>query len=503
MLYVTSLDRTRSEALNNISDDFRMEQQVDGTFTVSFTTFPQNNPGYEILSGRSTVFAFGYEFTVEQMNNNGLSKSVTCISTFFLNAKRRKYDTFQGTPTLANHLQFALSGTGWSFTIESGLGANIAEIPELGNDNVIAIIEKIKQAHRCEYQILVDNQVHFATKIGPQTEFTYRYKHNVNSVVQTENYAQLYTFIRGYGADGVIAEYTSPNASTFGILEQEPFRDDRYTDSSSLRDRLTRELKDEVELSIETSTVELTNKDIGQRVWLIYEPLGIQMETRILKQTKIIRNGSLITATATFGNTVIKDTLDTLVEQQQTIKEQEVEIIENRQEYRSGIEQNDNRITLEVEQIDRTIASIQIEANRINLSVSNLETFTQSSINILENQISLKVDQGGTIADINLSPGVATINANKINLNGAVLANGTITGTSSINIATDAFIGNNLYLANGINSTKSIIFGGVSRINGNFGNINISAPTVTIDSRLQFLPGTVVDFTGATVIGLP
>lgn len=149
-----------------------------------------------------------------------------------------------------------------------------------------------------------------------------------------------------------------------------------------------------------------------------------------------------------------------------------------------------NRITNEV-------AAIDIRANQIALSVSNLEYNSSASINILQNSISLKVDANNLISSINMSPESISISASKINLNGAVMANGSITGSSTINVGTDLYVGNNVYLANGSGGTKSIQFGGISRITGDWSNIGISASNVKIDSNVTLgASGSTVAFNG-------
>ena len=71
------------------------------------------------------------------------------------------------------------------------------------------------------------------------------------------------------------------------------------------------------------------------------------------------------------------------------------------------------------------VASVMVDGEGVHqqvTSVKNDVVEAQTSIEQLGESISLKVDKGGTIADINLTPGEATINAAKINLNGSVWA---------------------------------------------------------------------------------
>lgn len=89
------------------------------------------------------------------------------------------------------------------------------------------------------------------------------------------------------------------------------------------------------------------------------------------------------------------------------------------------------RITLTAEQFQTSIentasilnSSITQTAKQIRQEVSDANRALQASIDVQAGRIDMKVDYNGVIAAINLSPGYASIEASKINLNGAVTAN--------------------------------------------------------------------------------
>ncbi len=549
MLSVSS--DSQMEPLINIGTDFKMEQSTDGSFTLSFTSFPNaNNPGYELLKSEALINVGDIDFRVKQFSNTNDSKTVTAINTFFDHAKTRQQAIFSGNHTLINHANFALQGTGWTCTVESDIASVANYIDKFGDDNVVSLVTKICKYHQCEYMILPNRVLHFAKLIGGDYDYQFRYKHNVSSVVLKEDTSNLFTVIKGYGADGLEVIYRSPNADIFGEWEAEPIHDNRFTNAQSLKDYIASKIQDVPELAIESAIPELTSREIGERVWLIYEPLGIEMQTRILKQNKVFRNGKLITASVVFGNSLIKSTEDLFVKQQidleETKEELEEEIEETQKEFQSKIDQTDDRITLEVEHLNTSIAAIEIKADNINLSVNNRITNEMASINIRADQIQQTVSaQGSSISGIdsrlssaetsitqnaysislkvnatdftganmvsmiNLDPWAATIEASKINLNGAVIASGSITGYSTLNIATDATVGNNLYLGQG-NGDKSLVFNNSNRINSSGYAMEISAQALALSSTditignyggITDFNGT-VDFSYATVRGV-
>lgn len=511
MLTVTVISQV--EPLIKIGTDFKMEQIVDGTFTVSFSCFPsENNPGYELLKSESIITVDGNDFRVKVFADNVYSKSVTALSIFYDHLKTYRHGIFEGSHTLNNHINFALQGTGWTFTVDANIANVTNYIRSFGNDNVIKLVQKICKYHNCEFQILPNKQLYFAKEIGGDNDYQYRYKHNISSIVLQEDTTNLATYIKGFGKDDLTVDYTSPNIDIFGRREEEPVKDERFTDATALLNYIKSKLQDEPQLAIETTIPELVARENGERVWLIYEPLGVEMSTRILKQTKVLYNGKLITSSVVFGNSLPKSIEDMLADQEEKIgdtneyiddtKEELKEEIEETKdklqgEFRSEIKKTDDRITLEVEHINTSIAAIDIKADNINLSVnnritnemaainlkadninlsvnnritnevsaidvrarrieiavSNLDRETKSAINVMQNSINLKVDKGGSITDINLSPGVATINANKINLNGAVVVDGDISGATNINVNKEITVGQNIRMSGSGTST--------------------------------------------------
>ncbi|MFK5707087.1 phage tail protein [Lysinibacillus boronitolerans] len=117
--------------------------------------------------------------------------------------------------------------------------------------------------------------------------------------------------------------------------------DERFSDSENLMDKARKSLKDQPELSIELNSIELLDKQRGERIWLIYEPWDYELQTRILEITQ-----------------VIDEETDELTETQEILKE-------SIKEYRSSFTQTDSNIRLEVERINHSIAAIDIKADTL------------------------------------------------------------------------------------------------------------------------------------------
>ena len=391
MIFVTSLDGVKTEPITQFGD-FKIDQDVDGKLTLSMKCYNNIfNPGYDILSSQSVITAFGYEFRVHQYNE-GSFKTITATSTFFDLSKVRKLDILGGTATLVSRISWCLQGTGWTATFDDDVRYISEFIENFGNDNIIKLIEKCREVYDVEFMINEDFNIHFAKQIGGDNDFQYRYKHNVSDVKLVEDTTDLYTVIRGTGKNGIEATYISPNASVFGALEKEPATNEEMETESQLLQWLAKQINDVPKLSIESTIPELTNRDTGETVWLIYEPMGLTIQTRITKQTKKIINGELVTSSVTFGNIVPKNYVDLFVERV-------IQIDENDKLYRSRIEQTNKYIILEVERIDESLGRIEIYADQIRQSVTDLRTDAFAAITIEADQIRSEVQ--GAVTTLN------------------------------------------------------------------------------------------------------
>lgn len=423
-------------------NNYEQVEEVNGAFTLSFTSFfNADNHGHDLIENESIVEDNGYTFRVKQSKKTGNYKNVTAISTYFDNIGKRKYDTYGGTHTFNDFMTWVLSGTGWTFT-----NVDITDsyfIPNFGSGNVVELVQTLLAVFNAQMKIGQNNTLIFAKQIGADNDAQYRYGFNVTEIYENTDTSNLRTVIKGFGANGLEVTYTSPNAATFGNIEAEPITDDRFTDANSLTERIKQELIDYPETSIELNAIELEGKELGERVWLIHERLGVEFQTQVLA---IKRRIPATLSTVVIGNRLPRTLSDALISQR-------VEIDQNKKQTQSRFEQTNDRITLEVERIDDSIATIELQADNIELSVQSIDGrlgTAESNISIQAGQITQKVSytdyNGNEIASrINQNATTITLDAAKINLLGIT------------NVANDLNIGSSF--SDGV--TKGIYFRGV------------------------------------------
>ena len=382
MIYVTNGNNV--EPLTKISN-FEMQEELNSDFTINLVSYPNNNPAYNILQEESVITVGDYDFRVKQLKETRTNKQVVALNTFFDLVDIRQNDIYGGTRTFDEFATFIFSSTGWTFTSDVA-GSKLIE--NFGENNVIALVNALCQVYECEYKILPNNRVHFSKQIGRDIDFQYRYGYNVKALSKNIDTTKLKTYIQGYGADNLYVAYTSPTESVFGKREADPIYDDRYTNADSLVDYLKSQIIDYPEVTFEMDSVELLDRELGERVWLIYEPLNLEFQTRILSQTKKFVDGKLTTIKVVLGNTIPRTTTDILISQK-------VEIDENKKITRSKFEQTNDRITLEVDELNSSISRIELKADSIELSVNNRITNEVASLNLRADGIQAEVNRNG------------------------------------------------------------------------------------------------------------
>lgn len=487
MIYVTY--GNDSEPLINLNS-FEMEQEVNGDFSISFTSLKsERNIGYSILKEESIITVDGYDFRVKQMKENKAGKGIVALSTFFDLIDKRRDEIFGGVHTFNEFLTFIFAGTGWRTSTDFN---ESLLVPNFGENNLVALTQQLCEVFQCEFKIGRDNQIYFSKQIGGDNDAQYRYGHNVQALSKNVDTTRLKTFVKGYGAtneDGsqLYVSYRSPVADNpaIGVREADPIHDDRFTDSNAFLEYLKRSLIDYPEVTFELDSIELTDKELGERVWLIYEPLDIEFFTRILSIKKGLVNGQIRTTSVVLGNKIPKNINDILIEQK-------VEIDEQKKITRSKFEQTNDKIAMEVETIGKSIAKLELTDEQIQTTVTSQgNTLVNHESRITQNagQIELRVEKKdyngeNLVSMINLTPDSVKIQGRNIDLIGAVRVLSDITGDLGtittgtlnsvfINTNQDIHIGNSLYFNNAVgnitaggNGIAINSFGGYVYLNG-------------------------------------
>jgi len=509
-----------------LESNYEKYEEINGTaLQISFDSYKfENNYGHDLIDYNVRVEdEDGHVYVIKQLTNFPNQKRVLANHEYYELIGNRRNQILQGQYNFTDLADWLFSGTGWTYTLEDAVPPY--NFNSFGNDNVISLVQKLKSFFNLEMQIMPNKVIRFARTIGERNDLQYRYKNNIKEISQSFDTTNVRTRVFAYGKDGIQAVYTSELALNprFGIIEAEPIRDESLETHQQLIEFARQSLNDKVDINVEASVLDVDGK-IGEYVWLIHEELGLEYETRIISKTS---KRDYEESVVEIGNVKRQTIEDAIINQKEEVKQNreeanqavneldekttaqteevrlfvenveqtlnssitltatqirsEVNDVENR--LNSSITQTASSIRLEVQQVDRNVASLEITADRIQSNVTNLENSTNSSITQLSNNINLKVDVGGTISDINLSPGNATINADRIDLNGAVFVNGRITGNTDIVVGNNAAVGNALYFGGSRSSFDFIEISGGDMTFNSFGDFMFSGGNLYVNGR--------------------
>ena len=410
--------------------DATITKSISGDFILTFTTYdlPDNIAFHSVVED-SVIFANGYEFIVKQLQATKNKKTVVAPSIFYANADVFNEDIYGGTRTFSEFATHALKGTGWTFTTDFGAEKRI--IPNFGEENAVKLVEQLCTAYECEYEILPGKKLKFAKELSVDKGHIYRYGINVKHLTRNIDSTNIKTRIKGFGADGLIVEYISPQEDKLGKRVAEPIHDDRYLHADSLRERLRMELQDYPLINFETDVIDLTTRELGETVTLVYEPMdNLVIKTRVIEQNYIYRRGKWRVDKVTLGNYKQQSNVDILVSTK-------LDLDDNKKHTTSRFEQTNDLIHMSVETLNESIAQVNIRADSIEASVRNVRgqvATLEIRADKIESRVTDEVNGLNSKIEQTASSITSTVEANYKDLKGDVgrLDNGLVSANSKI-----------------------------------------------------------------------
>lgn len=190
-----------------------------------------------------------------------------------------------------------------------------------GGESRLETFKRALERYHAEFRI-VGNTVYLHKLIGRDTQFQYRYRLNASNIEQENDASAMWTYAKGYGdyGDGeggedwqqakLIREYTSPLASILGKRDAPPIKNGNITDKDTMDGQLKTLVDESLKISVSATIHDLRKQsyalaqpELGDRVFLIDERIGLDDEVRIV-DIKITRNwkGEVLDLSLTFGS---------------------------------------------------------------------------------------------------------------------------------------------------------------------------------------------------------
>jgi hypothetical protein len=278
----------------------KRSRKVNGEKTTELTILPspKNAHAFPLVKEESTLHVLDDDYVIKKLNEASkgkrYTKKVTAIHQFYVDLINKQQPRIHnGSITFHNYMEMVFEDTPYTFVVVDTFYARSFE--NLGNENRLALLQKGLDRFKAEFE-LRGNVVYFYHRIGRDTDFQFRYGHNIKAIKREVDTKNLATVISGTGDPelGVSASYRSPNVDIFGEIEADPVEDERFKSDDALREELISRLQDEPLVTLTLDFVDLraagypyTIPNEGDRVWLIYEPMDeLLLETRIMEITE-------------------------------------------------------------------------------------------------------------------------------------------------------------------------------------------------------------------------
>lgn len=313
-MIVTHIDG-RSEMLTDFKS-LQRKKRVNGEYSLSFLLVKTDNNihSYDLAIEESLIEYDGQEYRIKGLDEKIIGqtpvKQIRADHVFFDLIDTYKYDFIKNTQTMGECLRFALDGTGFTFDVVDPFNSQVFE--KFGDENSLILVQNAMNTFGAEVEIN-NKHLRIYNNKGRETDITFRYKHNVKTIDRSINTNNLSTIIKGFGKrneDGsyvTTASYESPMVSVYGRRDAKPIYDERFTNQANLLEYIKGKLIDKPEVSFKIDAVELKKIGVlteqivlGDNVYIIYEPLNIDITARVMEITDFPESHT--TAQYTFEN---------------------------------------------------------------------------------------------------------------------------------------------------------------------------------------------------------
>ncbi|KGL46251.1 hypothetical protein EP56_02290 [Listeriaceae bacterium FSL A5-0209] len=297
---VSDYSKTYEEILTGIdTDSFSETREENTTWQLDFsvTQTKDNAFAFDLLNHESSVFLLGQEFIVKQMTLSAegaeITKNVMAKHIYYTAQDGFQYNTISGSKSASDCLKHIFSSGTRGFTFEVVDKNNVLEKVEqenFGNANYLTLIDEVLEDYKLV--VLPDNKKLTFVPVedyGERVENPIRYLYNTDNLTLEIDTFSMRTQIKGFGkvrSDGIPyfdpRTYTSPESATWGIRIQDPVSDERYTVVGNMDRRLRLELQDYPATTISTNLRLSIDIHLGDYVMLIYEPLNLMYDVKIV-----------------------------------------------------------------------------------------------------------------------------------------------------------------------------------------------------------------------------
>jgi len=279
--------------------DLNWTHQVNGEKTLSGTIYSNEAVLYDIDRGWKVEFEgeiYYITYALPTDYRGSVTVQFDAIHEFFyLFGKSVVYQTINGSHTMSAYLDFIFQGSGYHYSL--GVAVPAFEKENFGMQNRLSLFNNIINSTNVEFEV-IGKEVRIVEKLGSDLSTIVRKGFNMQELGLEYNIGKFVTHVRGFGAfydpenehlGRLTAQYTSPLAEIYGILEADPVVDERFTQYQSLLDRLKQLVDSSYSISVNLSLEDLQREGYpyalpcpGDYILAINEDLNFKQKLRIV-----------------------------------------------------------------------------------------------------------------------------------------------------------------------------------------------------------------------------
>ncbi|MEK4754787.1 prophage endopeptidase tail family protein [Priestia sp. FSL R5-0597] len=205
-MYAWSLDKTQKEHLVGY-DDLLRKWKVNNLNSISFSIerTELNKRAFDLMEKKSWIEYDGTTYVIEDMDRSPFGDTrtvdITAEHVFYDEFRSRSYVyTVLSTAkrSLNAYMSFIIPDTGYSFSVIGSFDSK--EIENFGASNPLDLLNELLNKFEAEFEV-VGTDIRLYNRIGSQTAYPYRYKHNISDVTENGSARNLKTYIRGFGKE--------------------------------------------------------------------------------------------------------------------------------------------------------------------------------------------------------------------------------------------------------------------------------------------------------------
>lgn len=312
----------------HVTEQLNTVEQLD--FVTANT--PDNLTAYKMLQPRTLVTEPNTGQIYRLSNNEGsalgnyFQRTLTALQVIQDLDGHLVRTKLTGIQTLDNAMKFITAGTNFTYTIhDSGLSSYDFGEDGIGEEKALGMfLDSIVTNYQIEFKANGYN-IDIYKELGQHDSFVFIGGDDVYNLADSGDYTQLYTHVYGVGKapenansddtteqPPITAEYTSPNASVYGVIDDELFEDDNATTPDQLIAEMKAKLIDvpKVQYTASFNKFEknnpvgrLNDTSLGNYGYIADRASGIDIESRIVQRD--IYPQSQQEDTLTFGNKML------------------------------------------------------------------------------------------------------------------------------------------------------------------------------------------------------